>query len=146
MAEGSQGIAYAEQQLGVHSVYSDARLARANLQAAIDEIYKARFKKREAEVQLTDREMEVAAEAWAAHPDFSAAKMDQHLKVAKHNDPKCRELREVIFDATSRIEAQDTSRVMYENDLKIAVSRLQELGGYLHYLAAIKQAHTASKA
>lgn len=146
MAEGSQGIAYAEQQLGVHSVYSDARLARANLQAAIDEIYKARFKKREAEVALTDREMELAQEEWAANPQYSAAKMDQHMKVAKQTDPRCRELRKEIFDASSRIEAQDTSRVMYENDLKIAVARMHELGGYFAYLAAIKTANTASKA
>jgi hypothetical protein len=64
--------------------------------------------------------------------------MDQHMKVAKQVDPRCRELRKEIFDATSRIEAQETSRVGYEADLKIAVSRLNELGGYLTFLAALK--------
>lgn len=144
MAEGSQGIHYAEEQLGVHSVYQDAKLARANLQAVVDEIFKARLRKREAEAQIADREMELASEEWGKHPDLSAAKMDQHMKVAKQTDLRCRELRRVIFDATSRIEGQETSRVLFEADLKIAVSRLQELGGYLNFLAAIKQAHNAS--
>jgi len=146
VAEGSQGIRYAEDQLGVHSVYRDATFARSNLEAAIDEIYKARLRRREAEVKLADREMELASEEWGKNPDMSAAKMDQHMKVAKQTDPTCRELREEIFAATTRIEAQETSKALYEADIKIAVSRLQELGGYLNYLAAIKQAHTASTA
>jgi len=145
VAEPAKGISYAEDQLGVHRVYKDATFARTNLQAAVDEIYKARLRKREAEAALVDREMELAQEEWAAHPDYSAAKMDQHMKVAKHVDPICREHRRAIFDAITRMEAQDTSRVLYEKDIAIAVSRLTELGGYLNYLAAIKQAHNAQE-
>jgi hypothetical protein len=139
---GARALAYVEQ-LGVHQVYNDAQLKRSELDKVFDELATLRDKKREDETLLTDREMELLAEERGKHPDHSQAAMDRHLKVVHWSDEQCRALRGQLAQVSGEIDGLQYDRDMLETDIKIAVARLHELGGFLTFMAAIKEAETA---
>jgi hypothetical protein len=143
-SSGLKALRYAEDQLKVHGIYDEAVAARGRLDSVLTDLSERRDKRRAVEEDLRTREWEVATEEWGKHPDFSATKMDQHLKQARYIDPICMDLRASVTDLTSDIEGLEYDKTMLETDIKIAVARLQELGGFLNYLAAIKQAETAN--
>jgi hypothetical protein len=146
MSDGLKGIKYAEEQLGVHQTHSAALIARENLMAALERLSTLRDKKRALENQLTEQEMVIASDEWGKHHDMSAARMETHLKIAKSKDPILQQLREDLRTINFDIESAENVRVISEADIKIAVGRLHELGGYLEYLAAIKNASEANSA
>ena len=143
---GQKALAYAEDRLQVNRVYHEALQKRNELDEVLNELSDLRDRKRDLDARLTDAEMQVASDEWSKHPDMSAARMEKHVKVAYSNNDDVRQLREQLVKVTGDIEGREFDRSMCETDIKIAVARLQELGGYLQYLAAIKQAETASKA
>lgn len=140
---GLKGVRYAEDELNVHRIFEECVQAREKLDGILTDLSERRDKRRSAEEELRDREYEVAAEEWSKNPDFSATKMDQHLKRVRHMDPICHDLRQQVADSTSDIEGLEYDKAIAETDIKIAVARMHELGGYLYYLAAIKAAETA---
>lgn len=140
-----KALKYAEDELGVHAVHEAALKSRQELDECLTALSEARDEKRSIELQLQDAELEVAADERGKHPEMSAAAMDKHLKVALSKDDRVRELREQHTKLIGDVEGCEFDRSIIEVDIKIAVARLQELGGYLQYLAAIKQADTASK-
>lgn len=144
MSDGLKALRYAEEQIGVHKVYEDAKTARTALDGCLTDLGKARDQKRDLEFRLHDREMEVAADEYGKHPDMAQVRMDKHLKRALSQDDDWRELREQLSKVSGDIEGLEFDRSVFEADIRIAVSRLQELGGYFQYLAAIKQAETAN--
>lgn len=147
MTDGVKALRYAEENLGVHSVYEGAIEARDRLDGILTDLAGLRDKKRDLEYRLQDLELEVASDERGKHADMSQAAMDKHLKVVLHNNTDVRELREQLSKTVSDIEGLEFDRSIAETDIKIAVSRLHELGGYLEYLAAIKnQAGNAREA
>jgi DNA polymerase elongation subunit (family B) len=143
---GAKALEYAEGTLKVHMVYHEALQKRNELDEILGELSELRDTKRDLDVRLVDAEMLVAAEEWAKHPDMSAARMEKHVKVAYSQNDDVRQLREQIIKLSGDIEGRQYDVTICEVDIKIAVARLQELGGYLNYLAAIKQAGIASEA
>lgn len=143
---GQKALAYAEDRLQVNRVYHEALMKRNELDEILNELSELRDTKRDLDARLTDAEMEVAADEWSKHPDMSAARMEKHVKVAFSQNDDVRQLREQLIKVTGDIDGREFDRSIAETDIKIAVARLHELGGYLEYLAAIKQAETASKA
>lgn len=141
----AKALDYAEQQLGVHEVYEQARKARNDLDECLTRLSEARDKKRDLEFRLSDREMEIAADERGRHPDMSQAAMDKHLKQAFAQDDSWRELREQLSKVIGDAEGYEYDKAIHETDIRIAVARLQELGGYFNYLAAVKQADEANK-
>ena len=139
MADPKKALDYAEQVLGVHSVYEEAKAARVELQSALDSLTGARMRKREYESALADREFELVTEERGKHPDMSVSGMEAHMRRIKNEDDACRELREQLMMVSAQIDAYETSKALAEADIKITASRLQELGGYLEFLAVIKR-------
>jgi hypothetical protein len=139
---GARALAYA-QSLGVDTVYDELLTKRGELDQCLTELATLRDKKREDEILLQDREMEILADERGRHPDHSQAAMDRHLKLVHWSDEKCRSLRAQLAQVSADIDGLQYDRDMLETDIKIGVARLQELGGYLQYLASIKQAETA---
>lgn len=142
MSDGLKAIKYAEENLLVHEVYKDAKIARERLDDTLTELGKSRDKKRDLEIRLHEAEMEVASNEYGKHPDMAQTRMDKHLKVAIAQDDTCRELREQLSRTTGDIEGLEFDKTIAEVDIKIAVSRMTELGGYLQYLAEVKRAAT----
>lgn len=145
VSDALKGLMYAEDTLGVHKVYEDALAKRNDLDGCLTLLSDARDKKRDLEFRLHDAEMEVASQEYGKHPDMAQTRMDKHLKVAITQDDTCRELREQLHRATGDIEGLEYDRSVVEVDIKIAVSRMSELGGYLNYLAEIKRAAVSVK-
>lgn len=134
----AKALAYAENELKVHTVYQEALEARGKLDKTLTDLGEVRDKKRDVEARLSDAELEIASDERGKHPDMSQAQMDKHLKVALHNSTEVRELREQLIQVVNDADGLEFDKAMHETDIKIAVARLTELGGYLNYLAAIK--------
>lgn len=133
-----KALQYAEEKLGVNSVYETALSKREELDEVLSEISELRDKKRLLAMSLEDKEMAVAADEYGKHPDMAVTRMEKHIKVAFSNDGEIRSMREELAKVSGDIEGREFDRDMLETDIKIAVARLHELGGYLQYLAVIK--------
>ncbi len=140
-----KALKYAEDQLGVNTVYTDCLTSREQLDTTLTELSEARDHKRDLESRIIDVEMDVAASERGSHPEMSQAAMDKHMKVALHNNDDWRELREQLVLAVGTVDGLECDKTMHETDIRIAVSRMQELGGYLQYLAAVKQSNSTNK-
>lgn len=138
----AKALGYAENVLGVHSVYTGAVEARDKLDVLTSELSTLHDRKRMLTDRMTDREMEIASDERGKHPDMSQASMDKHMKVAVNSDPAVRALRDELRSVNDDIDGLEYDVRMVEHDIKIAVARMTELGGYLNYLAAVKQATT----
>lgn len=141
MSSGLKALEYAEQQLGVHEVHVEAQVLGETLKVILQSLVNMRSKKRNLEDQVTEQEMVIASEEWGKHPDMSAARMESHLKVAKQKDPILRELREQLRGLAFDMDTAESERTACEADMRTAVGRLHELGGYFQYLAAVKMAN-----
>jgi hypothetical protein len=133
-----KALTYAEEQLGVHSVYDEARENYVKLDNLMTDLGNARDKKRTLERDIQDREFEIMSDERSKHPEMSAASMDKHLKLAYHADPPLRVLREEHISIVNDLDGIELDKSALEIAIKIAVARLHELGGYFEYLAAIK--------
>lgn len=136
----AKALTYAEDILGVHKVYEDAKAAQSALEETLVELDKWRMEKRKLENALSDREQEVIQQAWIDNPEMSQARMDKHVKVLIHTDAGWKVFRDSLSDALAKIDQLETDQRINEQDIKIATSRMSELGGYLHYLAEVKRA------
>lgn len=139
-----KALEYAENKLGVNLVYEDALKNRDQLDALMTELGDARDKKRIVEAKIQDREFEIMSDERSAHPEMSAAAMDKHLKLAYHSDPSLLLLRTEHVAAINDLDGLELDRSVLEIDIRIAVSRLTELGGYFQYLAVIKAQATST--
>lgn len=141
----AKALAYAEDKLGVNSTYETVLEKRNELDAALSELSSKRDEKRALEARLSDVETEVSIQERVKHTDMSEARMTQHLKQTLFLTPEVRELKSKLLALHGDIEGIEYDVRILEFDIKIGVSRLQELGGYLQYLASVKEANTAMR-
>lgn len=134
----SKAIAYAEIDLGVHRPLTITDQARATIIALNDQLKLQRSIRRIWEEQIADREMELTADEQGKHHDMSVAAMERHLKPILHTDNFLREARAKLRDALLEIDSIEDAKRVAEMDTKVAAARMQELGGYFQYLAAVK--------
>lgn len=141
----SGGIEYAEQTLGVHSVFQEAH----DLVSKIDEVRKAiaagRKNKRIYEADLVDREFELLSAAKAGDPSASQAAIERAVKSLVHTDRDARQIRQHQADLSASLDDLDAQLHTLERDLQVKVARMNELGGYFAYLAALKNAQTQGR-
>lgn len=138
----AKAVTYAEDTLGVHVVYERAQELQAELGSVGKWLVDARVNKRNLETKLSDIEMEVAITERGKHPDMSQAAMDKHLKAHNYANAEWKSTRNAILEVTNTIDALEFEKHSIDSDLRLATSRLNELGGYLQYLAAVKSANT----
>ena len=132
--------------LGLNSVYDHAQERHKHLIILQDRLVIARANKRDMEADKVDKEMEVAESEYGKHRDMSATAMKEHLKVVYHKNDDLRNIRSELIEQQLVIDQLEFEVEQVHTDIKIAVSRLNELGGYLQFMAAVKQAHEARKA
>lgn len=141
----SKALQYAETNLGVHACYQAAKDAHEALDDILNALDKAQDNRRILVDDIADREAELLIEERGKHPDQSATWLDQHMKQVKRKDEKLRDLRSMMNEAQARISGLEYDVDIQKHRIKIETARMEELGGYLHYLAAIKQAETLTK-
>lgn len=145
MTDALKALRYAEDQLGVHTVYDDAKKKYAELDDVLSLLATAKDTKRDLEFRLADREQELAISEYSKHPDMAQTRMDKHIKQTLYQDDTWRELREQIGKANSDIEGFEFDRSAIDVELKVGIARMHELGGLLQYLAVIKSTDNSRK-
>lgn len=133
-----KALKYAETNLGVHAVYTEATTAHIALDTCLTSLAESREQKRLLEDLMEDSQMEIVADERSKHPEMSEAGMTRHLKLAYASDARLKQNRIHLRSLANEIEGLEYDRAILETGIKISVARMSELAGYLTYLAAIK--------
>jgi hypothetical protein len=140
----NKALTYAEQVLGVHSVYESARKLQESYEATLLDLKNARAFKRALEEQISEREVDLMIEETTKHPSMSATAMKDHMRKAIQKDSVLKDFRHQAMDLAGDIDTLEMTKSCIEQDTRIEIARLNELGGYLNYLMSIKNSATAT--
>jgi hypothetical protein len=138
----NRALDYAENHLGVHRVHEEAETLLAELDEAMNALDSAIDARRTLDEQIDDRHMLLLIEERGKAADISQAAMDRRLKEVYHKDEELKRLRmqrNAKAGEASGLEL-DIEHTKYR--LKVKVARMEELGGYFQYLAAVKNAES----
>lgn len=141
----AKALEYAEKTLGVHKVYEEALSNRDKLDTLLTDLAEAKDRRRDIDLKVADREMEVTIEQRSKHPDMAVTRWDKHIRESFRDDDDLRALREQTFATQGDIEGLEFDRQVIEINIKIALARMNELGGYFYYLAEVKRAKEAGE-
>lgn len=136
----AKSLKYAEEYLGVHVVFEEAKVLLEALDETLRDLDKAQDERRKLVEDIADREADVLSDEWGKHSDMAVGRMEQHIKVARRRDDLLKALRDRLNIVLATIQGCEYDMDITKVRLRVATARLEELGGYLHYLAAIKQA------
>jgi len=143
---GRDALKYAEETLGVHSVYGEAQAHARNADERRRTLAEARRNKVMLEEAYTDAELAFIADERAQNADMSQTAFEKHVKGRIHADPELRKLRGQLANHARNMDLIEADLRKAQNLLDVTTARLHELGGYLAYLAAIKHASSLAPA
>lgn len=135
-------LTYAEQTLGVHSVYEQAEKALALLDEKLGELDVAQDDRRAIDDDILIKEMDLSVLERGRHPDHSEAALTRHLKEVLHKDETLRQLRVIRRHKQAEVSGLELDIEHTKYSIKVKVARMEELSGYLTYLAAVKNAES----
>jgi hypothetical protein len=138
-------LTYAEVTLGVHACYERANETQAQLDEVLTALDKAQDARRLLVEQIADREADLLIAEQGKHASQSATWMDQHMRTAKQKDTMLAGLRAQLRDSHGEIGGLEYDVEAFKARVRIECARMEELGGYFNYLAAIKQAENLTK-
>lgn len=133
-------LAYAEVTLGVHQVYEEANALLEEIDSIGNSLVGVTTRRRNLDEMIEAREMDLVIEHRGHHPGMSEAAFTRHMKEVHHKDADLARLRAERAEASSTATAVEFNLKFVESKLKVKVARMEELGGYLHYLGAVKNA------
>lgn len=136
-------VEYAEQTLKVHEVHETAVDALKRLEQGLQDRLKCQVYIRQCKSTITDREMVVANDVRAADPEASLAAFERSLKIAVHDDPELKKLRNLLDAAHNDLDMAEATVEAMKATARVQSSRMVELGGLLEFYAVTKR--TASK-
>lgn len=131
---------YAENTLGVHKVQHEANELLVQLDETLTALDAAIDARRNLDDQIEDRQMVLLIEERGKHMDMSQAGMDRHLKEVYHKDEILKRLQSERNAKAGEASGLELDAKYQENALKIKAARMEELGGYFHFLAVTKLA------
>ena len=138
-------VQYAEDDLGVHAVYADAREAQEALDAALDKYSQCASVIRSVHDSIDQRKFELASQIRAEKHDISQNALDRALKESERSDEQLIALRSQLLE---KQDEQEVAHAVIEKNkyrLRVLSARMTELGGMLAYLASAKNAATAQR-
>lgn len=138
-------VEYAEQTLKVHALWDEAQKAQADLDNLASELDKAQDQKRALAEKILDRETELLEEEQGKHEKQSATWLKEHMVVQKRKDPVLKDLREKHFAEASTLSGLEYDWDVKKTQCRLLEARLLQMGGYLNFLAAAKQAENITK-
>jgi hypothetical protein len=137
---------YAEQKLGVHTVFEEAVEIAQQLDDELVRLDKAQDDKRRLEEEYADREVELISEMRGMHPNMSDTRFKSEFRGWERTDETLRKIRRELNITKSVIQGSEIDIEVMRMRVKIGCARMTELGGYLNYLAAVmKQAEKSNK-
>ena len=141
-----KAVTYAENKLGVHQVLQNAVDAQHELDGIFNDLDRLHENKRACADKVQDREVAVYVEERTKHTEMSATALDAHVKNVRREDKDLVKLREETNNNLNSIQGLEYDAEIQRNTIKMSCARMEQLGGYLNYLAAIKNADKADKA
>lgn len=141
---GAKALKYAEDVLRVHSVYDEAKALVAEADKLRVSIANMRKLKATAETIYLDAEYDFISDLRGANKDMSQTAFDKFAKQEVHRDPHLRSMRGDLAEEHHKIEQAEGNLSTVRNRIEITTARMHELGGYLAYLAAVKEAEIAA--
>lgn len=133
-------VPYAEDDLGVNTVYETAQMAARSYALAKEKATDLRRTKRRMENTIADREADVAAEIFATGGGASVSAIERHIKISVGTDDVIRTIRAELLRVNGDIDQEETAAALAKVQIEIHTARMTELGGYLLYLAEAKRA------
>lgn len=140
----AKALAYVEG-LGLNSVYEGVLATRQELDRKQLELHGIRAERRRLEALRQDLEMEVAERVRSSDPSMSAASFDRQLKIELSNSAEVRETKDMLIELANNHDLLEWEVSILETDVKIAVARLHELGGYFQFMAVLKSTSEAKR-
>lgn len=129
---------YAEQVLGVHSVYDEAKAATADLKEAHKAVVEWAGQKRDLVESINDRTAVLTGELRATYNDMSATAFKPVLDNALQLDDDLKRLRRELASAQREHDRAEAAVREIEQVIRVLSTRMDELGGLLHFYAAVK--------
>ena len=133
----AKAIKYAED-MGVHRVFEEVVEQLENLDSLYGDLDKAQDRRRQLEEDYADREVELVGEMRGVHPNMSDTRFKSELKGWERTDKKLREIRVQLNTVRSEIQGLEYDVDLGKLRARVGAARLDELGGYFNYLAAVK--------
>lgn len=140
----ANAVEYAETKLDVHGILDRTIVAREDLDKVYTLLAEQRDARRGTLASIEDREMTLAIDERGKHSDMSQAAMDKHLKMVFFKDDHLIVLRNTLGVIEDAIDGAEYDRRIHEKTIEIGCARMNQLGGYLNYLAAVKMATVSS--
>jgi hypothetical protein len=138
-------VSYAEDDLGVHVVWDEAR-ARLDEHETAKARYLAALKSlRITERQITDRNMELVTEQRGLQPELKVTAFREHMKVVAAEDDTMVGLQSQLEDDKTERDEAKADMEHHELGLRALTARMHELAGLLEFYATAKSAQTAQK-
>ena len=134
----AKALQYAEETLGVHKVCEETLKNLADLDALLGDLDKAHDRKRDLNEKFNDREVELIDEMRSVHVSMSDTRFNSEMKLWKRKDSPLMSIQLEINQVLGEIQGLEYDADLLKLRIKVGTARMEELGGYLHYLAAIK--------
>lgn len=142
----AKALKYAEENLGVHKVWENVQTYLQDLDSLLADLDKAQDRKRQLNEDYADREVELVHEMRTAHVSMTDTRFKSEWKGWERTDKVLGTIRVELNKVLSEIQGLEYDADLLKLRIKSSTARLEELGGYLHYLAAVKnQAETVKK-
>lgn len=135
----AKALQYAEETLGVHQIYEETQTRLELLDETLAELDKAQDRKRDLNERYIDREVELIDEMRSVHVSYSDTRFNSEMKLWKRKDAFLMSIQVDVNKVLSEIQGLDYDIEMMKLRIRAGCSRMEELGGYLHYLAAVKE-------
>jgi hypothetical protein len=140
-----QSLAYADQ-FGAEKTHADALNLNIEIANTEIEIAGAASRLRRNRALLVWREEEIAVlvtvDATKVDEKVSQAAIDRKVKAAVAVDPQVRELNEFILGVQEELDRHVAVLSGHKVAHKTAIARIESLGGWFHFLGAVKDANT----
>lgn len=141
----NKALQYAEEELGVNYVWQEVQDYLSSLDKTLSDLDKAQDRKRELEEKVLDAEVDLVNRKRGQHPNMSETGFKTNMKVWEREDTALMGWRIELNKITSEIQGLQYDADLFKLKIRAGSSRLEELGGYLHYLAAVKMQNQAEK-
>jgi hypothetical protein len=137
-SDALKALKYAEDNLGVHTVFEETVEFVEGLDKLLGDLDKAQDLRRQLNEDYADREVELTHEMRGAHTNMSDTRFKSEYKGWERTDAKLREIRTELHKVQSEIQGIEYDVEVVRARIKTGCARMEQLGGYLHYLAVVK--------
>lgn len=132
-------VKYAEDTLGVHSVWEEARRRLDHHDQLTHNLAQCHVGLRSLRSEIAERELEITAKAHELWPNVSGTERARLLKVGLAQDDALRSLRDAERTLLSAQDSLELDKHHHEQGIRVLSARMVELGGLLQFYASVRK-------